>query len=115
MNLIQTVSKLLQKEVTEEQAKTFALEQFGTLTAYLRQLDIDNSNDVIIAFGENLVIDIEEQNYKSASNRIKMNDGDIIGWNPRKDTIEELFQHIRGEQNFIEISQKTLNKINKKL
>ena len=41
MNLIQTVSKILNREVTEEGAKTFALEQFGTLSAYLRQLDVD--------------------------------------------------------------------------
>ncbi len=41
MNLTQTVSKILNREVTEEEAKTFALEQFGTLSAYLRQLDVD--------------------------------------------------------------------------
>ncbi len=115
MNLTQTVSKILNREVTEEGAKTFALEQFGTLSAYLRQLDVECSNPIFIAFGENLVNDLEEQDYESASNRIKINDGDIIGWNPRKDNIEELFQHLRGNTNFIEISAKTLKKINKKL
>jgi hypothetical protein len=115
MNLTQTVSKILNREVTEEEAKTFALEQFGTLSAYLRQLDIECSNPIFIAFGENLVNDLEEQDYESASNRLKSNDGDIIGWNPRKDNIEELFQHLRGNTNFIEISAKTLKKINKKL
>ena len=111
MDLTQTVSKILNKEVTKEQAKTFALEQFGTLSAYFRQLDINTSNDILIAFGENLVSDIENEDYKSAKNRIKQNDGDIIGWNPRKDNVEELFQHIRGEGNFVEISQKQLKKI----
>ena len=115
MNLIQTVSTILQREVTEEEAKTFALEQFGTLSAYLRQLDVENSKPIFIVFGENLVNDIIEQDYTSASNRIKINDGDVIGWNPRKDNIEELFQHLRGNTNFVEISAKTLKKINKKL
>lgn len=115
MNLTQTISKMLQREVTEEQAKTFALEQFGTLSAYLRQLDIECSKPIFIAFGENLISDLEEERYKSVSNRIKKNDGDVIGWNPRKDNIEELFQHLKGNTNFVEISAKTLKKINKKL
>ena len=115
MNLTQTVSKILNKEVTEEEAKTFASEQFGTLSTYLRQLDKDCSNPIYIAYGENLVIDLEEQDFKSASNRIKINDGDVIGWNPRTNDIEELFQHLRGNVNFVEISAKTLKKINKKL
>lgn len=115
MNLTQTVSKMLNKTVTDEEAKTFALEQFGTLSAYLRQLDKECSNPIFIAFGENLIFDLEEQDFKSASNRIKINDGDIIGWNPKTDDIEELFQHLRGNTNFIEISAKTLKNINKKL
>lgn len=115
MNLTQTVSKILEKEVTKEEAKTFALEQFGTLSAYLKHIDKLRSKPIYIAFGENLIIDLEEQDYKSASNRIKNNEGDIIGWNPKKDDIEELFQHLRGNNNFIEISAKTLKKIDKKL
>ena len=115
MNLTQTVSKILNREVTEDEAKTFALEQFGTLSAYLRQLDVECSSSIFIAFGELLINDLEEGNYKSAINRIKINDGDVIGWNLRKDNIEELFQHLRGNTNFVEISAKILKKINKKL
>jgi len=115
MNLTQTVSKMLNKTVTDEEAKTFALEQFGTLSAYLRHIDKVTSNPIFIAFGENLIVDLEEQEYNSAKNRIKNNDGDVIGWNPRTDDIEELFQHLRGNNNFVEISAKTLKKINKKL
>lgn len=36
MTLTKTVSNILKREVTQEEAKTFALEQFGTLTAYLK-------------------------------------------------------------------------------
>lgn len=41
MNLIQTVSKILGKEVTEEEAKDFALTQFGLLASYLRKKEND--------------------------------------------------------------------------
>ena len=39
MNLIQTVSKILKREVTEQEAKDFALNQFGVLTAYIRSYE----------------------------------------------------------------------------
>jgi len=115
MNLTQTVSKIFEKEVTEEEAKTFALEQFGVLSAYLRQVDKECSNPIYIAFGSHLINNIEEGNFNYASHLIKNNDGDVVGWNPRTDNIEELFQHLRGNTDFVEISAKTLKKINKKL
>jgi hypothetical protein len=37
MNLQQTVSKILGKEVTTEEAKQFANDQFGILATYLRK------------------------------------------------------------------------------
>jgi len=37
MNLIETVSEILKKEVTAKEAVTFAANQFGTLSSYLRQ------------------------------------------------------------------------------
>ena len=36
MNLQETVSKILNKEVTIEEAKTFAQDQFGTLVAFIK-------------------------------------------------------------------------------
>ena len=39
MNLQQTVSKILGKEVSLEEAKEFALYNYGTLCAYNRELD----------------------------------------------------------------------------
>ena len=36
MNLQDTVAKILGKEVTVEEAKTFAQDQFGTLAAYIK-------------------------------------------------------------------------------
>jgi hypothetical protein len=37
MNLQKTVSKILNREVSLEEAKQFANDQFGTLAAYLRK------------------------------------------------------------------------------
>jgi len=37
MNLQETVSKILGREVSTEEAKDFALNQFGVLTSYLRK------------------------------------------------------------------------------
>jgi len=39
MNLQQTVSTILKREVTIEEAKTFAHEQYGVLTTYNREWD----------------------------------------------------------------------------
>lgn len=39
MNLIETVSKILDREVTLDEAKTFANVQFGVLAAYLKDKD----------------------------------------------------------------------------
>jgi len=39
MNLVNVVSEILKRDVTEEQAKDFALNQFGVLTAYLYETD----------------------------------------------------------------------------
>ena len=37
MTLTTTVTNLLNKKVTDEQAKTFALENYGVLATYIRQ------------------------------------------------------------------------------
>lgn len=37
MNLVQTVSKILNREVTEQEAMEFARDQFGTLCAFVKQ------------------------------------------------------------------------------
>ena len=37
MTLTTTVTNLLNKRVTDEQAKTFALENYGVLATYIRQ------------------------------------------------------------------------------
>lgn len=45
MNLQETVSKILGKEVTVEEAKTFAQDQFGTLAAYIKNPPIVISDE----------------------------------------------------------------------
>lgn len=44
MNLQDTVSVILKKEVTEEEAKRFANDQFGVLAAYLKE-DLKQENE----------------------------------------------------------------------
>ena len=39
MNLVQTVSKILNREVTEQEAMEFTRDQFGTLCAFVKQLE----------------------------------------------------------------------------
>lgn len=68
-----------------------------------------------IAYGEKLVEAIIDKDFDTASVLIKNGDGDIVGYSPFEDDIEELFQHIRGSFNFIEVSEKILKKVNDKL
>ena len=42
MNLQQTVSKMLKKEVSLKEAQEFANDQFGTLCAYIREQKFNN-------------------------------------------------------------------------
>jgi hypothetical protein len=60
MNLIQTVSIILEKQVTEQEAKDFALEQYGVLASFIRNQVLDKNiqnrnkpkkNTDIILFG----------------------------------------------------------------
>lgn len=41
MNLTETVSEMLSRKVTDEEAKDFALNQFGSLMSYVRKKDVD--------------------------------------------------------------------------
>lgn len=43
MNLIEIVSEMLSRKVTEEEAKVFSLNQFGAIMSYIRKKDIDRS------------------------------------------------------------------------
>jgi hypothetical protein len=45
MNLQETVSKILNKEVTVEEAKTFAQDQFGALATYIKNPPIVISDE----------------------------------------------------------------------
>jgi hypothetical protein len=41
MNLVQTVSKILDREVSEEEAKDFALNQYGVLTTFNKKWEME--------------------------------------------------------------------------
>jgi len=43
MNLTQTVSKILNREVTEQEAMEFALNQYGVLTTFNREWEAKNN------------------------------------------------------------------------
>lgn len=54
MNLVKVVSDILKREVSEDEAKTFALEQFGVLTTYLREQNKPKETRVFFANCDNL-------------------------------------------------------------
>jgi hypothetical protein len=66
-----------------------------------------------IAYGEDLIIALDNEDFINAVQCIKNNDGDIVGYDPSIDDIEELFQHIRGSQDFRQITEEELLQINK--
>lgn len=66
-----------------------------------------------IAYGEDLIIALDREDFVSAVAHIKNNNGDIVGYEPSEDKIEELFQHIRGSQDFRQITEDELLQINK--
>ena len=70
---------------------------------------------ITIAYGENLINALDNEDFISAVQDIKNNNGDVVGYDPATDDIEELFQHIRGSYNFREITEYEQTQINKLL
>lgn len=68
-----------------------------------------------IAYGETLINALDNEDFISAVQYIKNNNGDIVSYDPKTDDIEELFQHIRGSYNFREVTTEELTQINKLL
>jgi hypothetical protein len=64
-----------------------------------------------IAYGEQLIKYLDEEEWELAVECLNNNDGDIIGYNPTDD-IDELFQHIRGSFYFREVTEEELNQVN---
>jgi hypothetical protein len=67
-----------------------------------------------IAYGETLIKHLDNEDWDLATECLSLYDGDIIGFNPKKD-IEELFQHIRGSLDFRTVTKKELEEINKRI
>lgn len=67
-----------------------------------------------IAYGGKLVSLLDNENYKLSAQSIYNGNGDIIGWNPKND-ITELFEHLRGNEDFREVTKRELKKVNKHL
>jgi hypothetical protein len=70
--------------------------------------------EINIAYGEYLIFNLNNEYWDSAIMCIKTNNGDIVGYTPGED-IEELFKHIRGSEDFREVTEKELNEINQRL
>lgn len=68
-----------------------------------------------IAYGENLINCLDNEDFDTAVLDILSNNGNIVEYSPNLDSIEELFQHIRGSYNFREITPHELNEVNKRL
>lgn len=116
MNLKQTVEKILGREVSIEEAKRFANEQYGFLCEFNRNWEQKvNSKIINIVYGEVLIKHLNNQDWDLAVECIKVYNGDIISYNPQNNNIEELFQHIRGTSDFREITQTELDEINKRI
>lgn len=112
MNLQQTVSKIKGREVTIEEAKNFAYEQYRTLYAFNREWEKEQKAPINVAYGENLVNALIEGDIDEAVELIKCGDGNIVGFDG---DLNQLFEHIRGSLDFMVVSNKTVNKINNKL
>ena len=70
---------------------------------------------ILIAYGENLINALDNEDFATAVKDIECQNGDIIEFNPLKDNIEELFQHIRGSLNFREVTREEIKQVNKLL
>lgn len=70
---------------------------------------------ILIAYGESLINALDNEDFSTAVKDIECQNGDIIEFNPFKDNIEELFQHIRGSVNFREVTQEEIKQVNKLL
>ena len=68
-----------------------------------------------IAYGESFIKHLDNEDWDLAVECININNGDIVGFDPIKDDIEELFQHIRGSNDFREVTENELNEMNKRL
>ena len=71
--------------------------------------------NIAIAYGEKLINALYNEDFETAVKDIECQNGDIIEFNPLKDDIEELFQHIRGSINFRQVTVEELKQINKLL
>ena len=68
-----------------------------------------------IAYGDNLIALLDNKNYQLSAQSIHNGNGDIIGWNPKTDNIAELFEHLRGSEDFREVTKQELKKVDKHL
>lgn len=86
-----------------------------TFISYIHAIIEDKIKDenVNVAYGEHLVKAIQEEDYEKCAELITDGDGDIVGYNPRQDHLQELLNHLEGNTNFITIDKTTLTEIDK--
>ena len=99
MNLIQTVSKILNKTVTLDQAQEFALTQFGTLGAYLREQHKPKETRVYILSAEYKEATVEDiQNwtlYEEHHNKLTQDAEEFINLCEQVGEVRSLYEFQR--------------------
>lgn len=91
MNLQETVSKLLNKDVSIEEAKDFALDQFGVLTAYIKSQQNKN--------GYYQIVDISDEGTKMVG-VIKVVNGQF----PMEEIEEAISSHLGADIHSIDVN-----------
>ena len=76
--------------------------------------DLEEHTEYNIAYGEELIKHLDNQEWDLSVECIKNYNGDIVGYNTKND-IGELFEHIEGSLNFRTVTDEELNEINKRL
>lgn len=72
----------------------------------------ENITEVNVAYGEDLVQAIIEDDIDEAVELIECGNGDIVGFDG---DLPQLFEHIRGSLDFMVVTDETVKKINAKL
>lgn len=70
MNFQETISAMLKREVTEEEAKKIAIEQFGMLTTFIRENDKEKENLKNTLWEVYNVMDIKTERQQKLINKI---------------------------------------------
>ena len=128
VNMAVKLRNILSEETLIQDLKVMPLAQFmedwnyiwldkpaTTIISYIHAIIEDKikDEDVNVAYGEAVVNAIEEEEFEKCADLITQGSGDIVGFNPRRDRIEELLEQLEGNTSFLVVDEKDLAEINK--